>query len=104
MKLLTLNDTTNYILSRCYVGRVKVEASVLMSSVVTCRLLKSLCLEWVNFAHEDLKVLLDNLSQLVTMQMKFCDYEGGTIDAIVNVSCGRHTSVKNSKTSIQLIF
>ena len=72
-----------------------------MSSVVTCRQLKSLNLWSVNFTHEDLKVLLDNLPQLVTMEMWQCDYEGGDIDASVNVSCGIHTSVKNSKTSIQ---
>ena len=70
---------------------------MLMSSVVTCRQLKSLSLERVNFTHEDLKVLLDNLLQLVTMKMEACEYEGGDIDASVNVSCGIHTSVKNSK-------
>ena len=102
MELLTLNDTTNYILSCCYVvPNENVKASVLMSSVVTCRQLKSLSLERVNFTHEDLKVLLDNLSQLVTMEMKHCKYEGGAIDTSVNVSCGIHTSVKYSKTSIQ---
>ena len=74
---------------------------MLMSSVVTCRQLKSLSLMSVNFTHEDLKVLLDNLSQLVTMEMMFCEYKGGDIDASVNVSCGIHTSVKNSKTSLQ---
>ena len=74
---------------------------MLMSSVVTCLQLKSLSLESVNFAQEDLKVLLDNLPQLVTIEMTLCEYEGGAIDAIVNVSCGIHTSVKNSKTSIQ---
>ena len=100
MKLLTLNDTANYILSCCYVDAAKVKASVIMSSVVTCHQLKSLSLT-VNFAHEDLKVLLDNLPQLVTMEMRRCYYEGGDIDASVNVSCGIHTSVKNSKTSIQ---
>ena len=95
MKLLTLNDTTNYILSCFYVVlKQKVKASVLMSSVVTCRHLKSLSLGNVNFTHEDLNVLLDNLPQLVTMEMKFCDYEGGDIDASVNVSCGIHTRVK----------
>ena len=99
MRLLTLNDTTNYILSCCYVDDEK--ASELMSSVVTCHQLKSLSLVWVNFTHEDLQVLLDNLPQLVTMEMKDCDYEGGDIDTSVNVSCGIHTSVKNSKTSIQ---
>ena len=102
MKLLTLNDTTNYILSCCYVVlKQKVKASVLMSSVVTCRQLKSLSLMSVNFTHEDLKVLLDNLPQLVTMEMRNFDYEGDDTDASVNVSCGIHTSVKNSKTSIQ---
>ena len=104
MNLLTLNDTTNYILSCCYVDDEKVQASEIMSSVVTCRQLKSLSLESVKFTHDDLKVLLDNLPQLVTMEMEICDYEGGAIDASVNVSCGIHTSVKNSKTSIQLIF
>ena len=74
---------------------------MLMSSVVTCRQLKSLSLESVNFTHEDLKVLLDNLPQLVTMEMRNCDYEGDDTDASVNVSCGIHTSVKNRKTSIQ---
>ena len=74
---------------------------MLMSSVVTCHQLKSLSLSWVNFTHEDLKVLLDSLPQLVTMEMRNCEYEGGAIDASVNVSCGIHTSVKNSKTSIQ---
>ena len=74
---------------------------MLMSSVVTCHQLKSLSLWRVNFTHEELKVLLDNLPQLVTMEMKECDYEGDDIDASVNVSCGIHTSVKNSKTSIQ---
>ena len=74
---------------------------MLMSSVVTCRQLKSLSRKSVNFTHENLKVLLDNLPQLVTMEMKKCDYEGSAIDASVNVSCGIHTSVKNSKTSIQ---
>ena len=78
----------------------KVKANVLMSSVFTCHQLKSLSLVNVNFTHEDLKVLLDNLSQLVTMEMRRCYYEGGDIDASVNVSCGIHTSVKNSKTSI----
>ena len=77
------------------------KASELMSSVVTCRQLKSLSLEKVNFTHEDLKVLLDKLPQLVTMEMTLCEYEGGDIDASVNVSCGIHTSVKNSKTSMQ---
>ena len=77
------------------------KASELMSSVVTCRQLKSLSLEKVNFTHEDLKVLLDKLPQLVTMEMTLCDYEGDDTDASVNVSCGIHTSVKNSKTSIQ---
>ena len=77
------------------------KASELMSSVVTCRQLKSLSLESVNFTHDDLNVLLDNLPQLVTMEMKKCEYEGGDIDASVNVSCGIHTSVNNSKTSIQ---
>ena len=105
MKLLTLNDTTNYILSCYYVALYKddenVKASVLMSSVVTCHQLKSLSLKRVNFTHKDLKDLLDNLSQLVTMEMIKCEYEGGAIDASVNVSCGIHTSVKNSKTSIQ---
>ena len=101
MKLLTLNDTTNYILSCCYVAFENLKKSELMSSVVTCRQLKSLNLKRVNFTHEDLKVLLDNLPQLVTMEMKECEYEGGDIDASVNVSCGIHTSVKNSKTSIQ---
>ena len=118
MKLLTLNDTTNYILSRCYVVYDEtVKASVLMSSVVTCYQLKSLSLVRVKFTHEDLKDLLDNLPQLVTMEMKECeydkmrqwnwifgdtdDYKGDDIDASVNVSCGIHTSVKNSKTSIQ---
>ena len=100
MKLLTLNDTTNYILSCCYVDRQYVEASVLMSSVVTCHQLKSLSLQGVNFTHEDLKVLLDNLPQLVTMVIMLCCYESGAFDAIVNVSYGIHTSVKNSKTSI----
>ena len=100
--LLTLNDTRNYILSCCYVVlNENVKASVLMSSVVTCLQLKSLSLESVNFAQEDLKVLLDNLPQLVTMEMRNCEYEGGAIDASVNVSCGIHTSVKNRKTSIQ---
>ena len=74
---------------------------MLMSSVVTCHQLKSLSLGNVNFAQEDLKVLLDNLPQLVTMEIEECEYEGGAIDASVNVSCGIHTSVKNSKTSIQ---
>ena len=74
---------------------------MLISSVVTCCQLKSLSLESVNFAQEDLKVLLDNLPQLVTMEMTLCEYEGGAIDASVNVSCGIHTSVKNNKTSIQ---
>ena len=74
---------------------------MLMSSVVTCHQLKSLSLGNVNFTHEDLKVLLDNLPQLVTMEMEQCEYEGGAIDASVNVSCGIHTSVKNRKTSIQ---
>ena len=101
MRLLTLNDTTNYILSCCYVDDEKVQASEIMSSVVTCRQLISLSLESVNFTHNDLKVLLDNLPQLVTMEMEECDYEGGDIDASVNVSCGIHTSVKNSKTSIK---
>ena len=102
MRLLTLNDTTNYILSCCYVVlNENVKASVLMSSVVTCRQLKSLSLWSVNFTYEDLKVLLDSLPQLVTMEMRNCEYEGGDIDASVNVSCGIHTSVKNSKTSIQ---
>ena len=100
MRLLTLNDTTNYILSCCYVDE-NVKASVLMSSVVSCRQLKALSLESVNFTHEDLKVLLDNLPQLVTMEMIKCDYEGDDTDASVNVSCGIHTSVKNRKTSIQ---
>ena len=77
------------------------KASVLMSSVFTCHQLKSLSLLRVNFTHDDLKVLLDNLPQLVTMEMKECYYEDGAIDASVNVSCGIHTSVKNSKTSIQ---
>ena len=99
MRLLTLNDTTNYILSRCYVDE-NVKASVLMSSVVTCHQLKYLSLKRVNFTHEDLKVLLDSLPQLVTMEMRNCEYEGGDIVASVNVSCGIHTSVKNSKTSI----
>ena len=67
---------------------------MLMSSVVTCHQLKSLSLKSVNFTHEDLKVLLDNLPQLVTMEMEQCEYEGGDIDASVNVSCGIHTSVK----------
>ena len=101
MKLLTSNDTTNYILSCCYVDDEKVQASEIMSSVVTCRQLKSLSLESVNFTHEDFKLLLDNLPQLVTLEMEACDYEGGDIDASVNVSCGIYTSVKNSKTSIQ---
>ena len=108
MKLLTLNDTTNYILSCCYVDLdvdldddEKVKASVLMSSVDTCHQLKSLSLKSVNFTHDNLKDLLDNLPQLVTMEMEWCDYEGGDIDASVNVSCGIHTSIKNSKTSIQ---
>ena len=70
------------------------KASVLMSSVVTCRQLQSLSLKRVNFTHDDLQVLLDNLPQLVTMEMKECEYEGGAIDASVNVSCGIHTSVK----------
>ena len=74
---------------------------MLMSSLVTCHQLKSLSLKRVNFTHEDLNVLLDNLPQLVTMEMRNCEYEGGDIDASVNVSCGIHTSVKNSKTSIQ---
>ena len=74
---------------------------MLKSPVVTCRQLKSLSLVSVNFTHDDLKVLLDNLSQLVTMEITECEYEGGDIDASVNVSCGIHTSVKNSKTSIQ---
>ena len=74
---------------------------MLMNSVVTCRQLKSLSLESVYFTHEDLKVLLDNLPQLVTMEMRLCNYEGDHIDTSVNVSCGIHTSVKNSKTSIQ---
>ena len=100
MKLLTLNDTTNYILSCCYVDDEKVQASEIMSSVVTCRQLKSLSLESVNFTHEDLKVLLDNLPLLVTMEMRQCEFEGGDIDASGNVSCGMNTSVKNSKTSI----
>ena len=77
------------------------KANELMSSVVTCRQLKSLSRGSVNFTHEDLQVLLDNLSQLVTMEMKHCKYEDGDIDASVNVSCGIHTNVKNSKTSIQ---
>ena len=95
MRLLNLNDTTNYIFSCCYI------VNELMSSVVTCHQLKSLSLGRVNFTHEDLQVLLDNLPQLVTMEMKHCKYEGGAIDTSVNVSCGIHTSVKNSKTSIQ---
>ena len=102
MRLLTLNDTTNYILSCCYVVlNENVKASEIMSSVVTCHQLKSLSLESVNFTHKDLKVLLDNLSQLVTMEMIGCDYEGGAMDASVNVSCGMNTSVKNNKTSLQ---
>ena len=71
-----------------------------MSFVVTCRQLKSLSLESVTFTHKDLKVLLESLPQLITMEMKGCDYEGGDID-IVNVSCAIDTSVKNSKTSTQ---
>ena len=87
----------------CYyvVLNQKMKASEIMSSVVTCCQLKSLSLKSVNFTHEDLKVLLDNLSQLVTMEMRQCEWIGGDIDASVNVSCGIHTSVKNSKTSIQ---
>ena len=79
------------------------KASELMSSEFTFHQLKSLSLLSVDFTHKDLKVLLDkdNLPQLVTMEMKECDYEGGDIDASVNVSCGIHTSVKNSKTSLQ---
>ena len=67
---------------------------MLKSSVVTCRQLKSLSLMGVNFTHEDLKVLLDKLPQLVTMEMVECEYEGGDSDASVNVSCGIHKSVK----------
>ena len=63
-----------------------------MSLVVTCHQLKSLNLVKVNFIHGDIKVLLDNLPQLVTMEMRGCEYEGGDID--VNVSCGIDTSVK----------
>ena len=74
---------------------------MLKSSVVTCHQLKSLSLDSVNFTHEDLKVLLDKLPQLVTMEMIKCEYQGDDSDAVVNVSCGIHTSVKNSKTSIQ---
>ena len=59
-----------------------------MSSVVTCHQLKSLSLGSVNFTHKDLKVLLDNLPQLVTMEMEECEYGGGDISASVNVSCG----------------
>ena len=99
MRLLTLNDTTN--LSGCYIDDQKVKASVQMSSVVTCRQLKSLSLGYGDITHEDLKVLLDNLPQLVSIEMKHCKYEGGAIDTSVNVSCGIHTSVKNSKSSIQ---
>ena len=78
---------------------------MLLSSVVTCHQLKSLSLSRVNFTREDLMVLLDNLPQLVTMEMEwcemmFCEWEGGDIDASVDVSCGIQTSVKNSKTSI----
>ena len=76
------------------------KASELISSVVTCRQLKSLSLGKVNFSHEDLKVLLDNLTKLVTMEMRACEYEGGAIDDIVNVSCGIDTSVMFSKISI----
>ena len=63
---------------------------MLMSSVFICCPLKSLSLWSVNFTHEDLEVLLDNLPQLVTMEMHFCTYEGSDIDASVNVSCGIH--------------
>ena len=79
---------------------------MLKSSVVTCRQLKSLSLGSVNFTHEDLQILLDNLPQLVTMEMKECEYEGRDIDASVNVSCGIHTSVKNCTNlyTEQLIF
>ena len=91
------------ILVAIHVVHLKVKASVLLSSVVTCRQLKSLSLESVNFTHEDLKVLLDNLPQLVTMEMGECEYEDGDIDASVNVSCGIDTSVKNFYTE-QLIF
>ena len=68
------------------------EPSELMSSVATCQQLKSLSLAGVSFIHEDIKVLLDNLPHLVTMEMVQCKYEGGDID--VNVSCGIDTSVK----------
>ena len=67
-----------------------------MSSVVTCHQLKFLSLESINFTHEDTKVLLDNLPQLVTMEMRQCEYEGGDFDASVNVSCGIHTSVRDA--------
>ena len=69
---------------------------MLMSSVVTCRQLKSLSLQSVNFKqrHKDLKVLLDKLPQLITMEMRLCEYEHGDINASVNVSFGIHTSVK----------
>ena len=72
------------------------EPSELMSLVATCHQLKSLSLESYSdsFIHEDIKVLLDNLPQLVTMEMMDCYYEDGDIDASVNVSCGIDTSVK----------
>ena len=70
-----------------------VKASVLMNSVVSCHQLKSLCLESVNFTHEDLNVLLDNLPKLVTIKLEECDYEGGDINTSVIVSCEIDTSV-----------